>query len=292
MAGWLHPVLLGAGLLALPMVAHAGLAALLGDDSAFAFLAFVVLLAPGALLAWIALATRGVLLPLAGMMVMILAPWSVVFLPEVAPFGHVPVREAGSGRAGAWLPRGAAPRTGFLREVSVARKSTHRPLRGPGYPVAQRGRHIVVPLVPPGWDPAQPVRAVAMLDRPAGGPAPEAAWPAQGGLVPWRESALRQQGAREALVRAGLVPASRSPSASGRMRRGARASPGSRRCCWAMPARWRPGRCSCCSRGCAGRDGRARVARRVKARRRRAGAAPGRGGVAPGPPPMLDCRRI
>lgn len=198
----------GAAWLALPMVAHAGLSALLGDDSAVAFFAFLILLAPGALLAWIALAARSVPLALAGMLVMILAPWSVVVLPEVAPLGHVPVREAGHGGTEAYLPRGAEPRPDFLRDVDIAQQSMHRPMRGIGaHPVTLRGRYTVVPLVPPGWDPTQPVHAVAMLDRPERGDAPAASWPARGGLVPLRDSALRQEAARRALAMAGLVPA-------------------------------------------------------------------------------------
>lgn len=190
------------------MVAHAGLAALLGDDSAIAFFAFLILLAPGALCAWIVLGTGGIALPLAGFMVMILVPWSVIFLPEVEALGHVPVREAGRGGTGAYLPRGAEPRPEFMRDVDIARQSMHRPMRAmSSYPVTLRGRYTVVPLLPPDWDPSQPVRAVAMLDRPERGEAPEATWPAQGGLVPLRESSLRQQAARQALAMAGLQPA-------------------------------------------------------------------------------------
>lgn len=198
----------GAAWLALPMLAHAVLTALLGDDSAVAFFAFLMLLAPGALCAWIVLGSGGIVLPLAGMMVMILIPWSVIFLPEVAPLGQVPVREAGSAAAGAYLPRGAEPRPDFLREVDIARQSMHRPMRAvSAYPVTLHGRYTVVPLLPPDWDPSQPVHAVAMLDRPERGEAPEATWPPQGGLVPLRESGLRQDGARRALAMAGLVPA-------------------------------------------------------------------------------------
>ena len=190
------------------MVAHAGLAALLGDDSTIAFVAFLILLAPGALCAWIVLGTGGIVLPLAGFMVMILAPWSVVFLPEVTPLGHVPVRESGDVAAGAYLPRGAEPRPEFLRDVDIARQSMHRPMRAvSGHPVTLRGRYTVVPLLPPDWTPSQPVHAVAMVDRPDRGEAPAASWPAQGGLVPLRDSALRQEAARQALAMAGLVPA-------------------------------------------------------------------------------------
>jgi hypothetical protein len=84
----------------------------------------------------------------------------------------------------------------------------HRPMRAvSAYPVTLRGRFTVVPLVPPDWTPSQPVHAVAMLDRPERGEAPAAAWPARGGLVPLRTSALRQEAARRALAMAGLEPA-------------------------------------------------------------------------------------
>ena len=190
------------------MVAYAGLNAVLGDDSAVAFFAFLILLAPGALCAWIVLGTGGMVLPLTGFMVMILAPWSVIFLPEVAPLGHVPVREAGHGGTGAYLPRGAEPRQEFLRDVEIGQQSMHRPMRAvSGYPVTLRGRYTVVPLLPPDWDASQPVHAVAMVDRPHRGEAPQATWPAQGGLVPLRESSLRQEAARRALAMAGLQPA-------------------------------------------------------------------------------------
>ena len=190
------------------MVVFAGLTALLGDDSAIAFFAFLILLAPGALCAWVVLGAGGLVLPLAGFLVMILAPWSVVLLPEIAPLGHVPVRAPGSGAAGAYLPRGAEPRPEFLREVDIARQSLHRPMRAvSAYPVTLRGHYTVVPLLPPGWTPSQPVHAVAMLDRPARGEAAVADWPAQGGLVPLRESALREEAARRALAMAGLEPA-------------------------------------------------------------------------------------
>ncbi|HWT07646.1 MAG TPA: hypothetical protein VN329_00680 [Roseomonas sp.] len=192
----------------MPMVAHAGITALLGDDSALAFIAFLVLLAPGALCAWVVLGPGGIVLPLAGMMAMILLPLSVVFLPEIRPFGRMPVREATSGRTTPYLPRGAEPRPEFERAVSVSQQSMHRPMRGvSAYPVTLRGRYTVVPLLPPGWTPSQPVHAVAMVDLPDRGEAPRPDWPAQGGLVPLRDSDLRVEAARQALAMAGLQPA-------------------------------------------------------------------------------------
>ena len=176
----------------LPMLATFGLGAVLGDGSAVVVAVFLVLLLPGALLSWVALASHGILLPLAGMMVMILTPWTAVLLPEIAPLGHVAVRDA-------------APRPEFQRDVDVSRTIARSPMRGGApQPRLERGRYTVVPLVPPGWDPAQPVRAVGMRE---GGGTDAPPWPAQGGLVPLRDSVLRREGARQALAMAGLQPA-------------------------------------------------------------------------------------
>jgi hypothetical protein len=162
---------------------------LLGEDSVVVILLFLVALLPGALLAFLTLAPASVLLAVAGLATMVLAPWGFVLLPEAQILGVMPAR-------------GAVPAAGLARSVTVGRSWQATPMRGTGTRrMTEHGTFTVAPLLPPGWQPGDAVRAVA-LAGPRG-----AGWGPGGGLVPLRPSALRDLAARQAIAEAGLVPA-------------------------------------------------------------------------------------
>jgi hypothetical protein len=166
---------------------------LLGEDSVVVIALFLVALLPGALLAFLTLASASVLLAVAGLVTMVLAPWGFVLLPEAQILGVMPAR-------------GAVPAAGLARSVTVGRSWQATPLRGTGTRrMTEHGTFTVAPLLPPGWQPGEAVRAVALAAH--HGPHAAPGWAPQGGLVPLRPSALRDLAARRALIEAGLVPA-------------------------------------------------------------------------------------
>jgi hypothetical protein len=195
------------------MLLQAALMPVLGDG-VLLFLLFFLALIPGFGVALVF--SGGSVLRLSlGALLMLLAPLFSLMLPEARIFGPVPtvpVAEAPSrpAAAGFRLP-GAAPDAERQREVSVARSSAGRDLRGrPSAPVTVRGTYLVAPVVAPGWTPAEPVPAVAVQDIDTPFPArsgPPRPWAPEGGLIKLLPEATRDAAVRQALVQAGLAAA-------------------------------------------------------------------------------------
>jgi hypothetical protein len=126
----------------------------------------------------------------------------------IGPILDVPADEAGGHgmAAGFVFTDGAAPRADLAEVVTVV-DTWYTPRGGPG---RRQDTYVVAPVVPPGWTPAEPVPAVAVLAsrNEYSRRVPDASsWPAPGGLLRLLDEELQTRAVRRALRQRGLVAA-------------------------------------------------------------------------------------
>ncbi len=207
-------LLAGAAGLLFPILLHAILLPVWGEGSTPLFIVFLLSLLPATAVAFVC-AGEGVLRIGYAMCIIVGAAFLSVGLHEARIFGAVPSLHAAAAparpaAAGFLLP-GATPRADLAREVEVRISVPRRDLRGrSASPVPLRGRYTVVPVVDPGWSPAQPVPVVAVLDHGPDGVThalPGAPWDQGRGVLRLLPDPLRDHAVREAMRQAGWTAA-------------------------------------------------------------------------------------
>lgn len=183
--GLARPFLAGVICLTLPMAIVLLLRPFLADGSVVLFALLMLSIVPGAFIALMVYPTR-VSLGIAGLVLMILAPWPVAFGLELRTFGTIPratmaeVSTRGLA-AGYWLAD-AVPRPDLARRASFETIDWTRPLPRRSGAVTGPTRLAVMPVTDPGWTPEQIVRVAAVQEM-TGWPERDVAFPA-----PWAEA--------------------------------------------------------------------------------------------------------
>lgn len=186
---------------------------MIGADLVLWLVATVVASLPGVVVAMRSLAGPAALPAILGILLFAIAPLIVVgVLSDARAIGLIQrVSAERIGRsplaAGFLMTDGAIPRV-ELRQVVTVVDSWYRFRGGTS---RRQDTYIVAPVVPPGWTPDQPVRAVAIvasrheLSRRVPG---HDDWRAPGGLLRMLDDELQTRAVRRALQQRGLTAAS------------------------------------------------------------------------------------
>ncbi|WP_198371456.1 hypothetical protein [Roseomonas rosulenta] len=198
----------------LPVLLHAILLPIWGEDSAALFIVFMLALLVGTGACFV-YAGGGMLRTGYAMCIVVGAGFISLSLHEGRILGAVPSLDAAAApdhlaAAGFLLP-GAAPRAGLARQVEVTLTQPRQALRGASRGTTTlRGRFTVVPVVDADWTPARPVPIVAVLDHGPDrgiGAVTTAPWESGHGVLRLLPDPLRERAVRQALAEAGLEAA-------------------------------------------------------------------------------------